>query len=153
MAEIPDKKLIAFAAEGLLAEHSLKNSDFRKLRSLYLYSVGAQRQVFSVLSHTGFAEGYSNLVRRAAERLPLNGSERPSEPEQRSGDQAQPETNTQKPTSKRKPGSLLQLSEDCRRRAREAAATSTTATVYDNVNMRFNVAETTLAGKGEIMGC
>ena len=50
----------AFAS--CLSEFSRSNNLLKRLFGLYLYATGAQRQVLSVLSHTGMAESYSNLT-------------------------------------------------------------------------------------------
>jgi hypothetical protein len=48
----------------------------------------------------------------------------------------------------RRPGTLQELSDSCRISTRELAASNLTGHIYDNINLRFKVAETTLSSKG-----
>ncbi|KAJ3515079.1 hypothetical protein NMY22_g14542 [Coprinellus aureogranulatus] len=62
------------AFTSLMSEFSRSNNLLKRLFGLYLYATGAQRQVLSVLSHTGMAESYSNLTAKASKTRKLPGT-------------------------------------------------------------------------------
>ncbi|KAK7692084.1 hypothetical protein QCA50_005491 [Cerrena zonata] len=61
-AMLKKKRFIASALLILLGARSQKNSYARQVIGLYLYATGAQRQVFSVLSHLGVSCSYNTLA-------------------------------------------------------------------------------------------
>ncbi|KAI0073145.1 hypothetical protein K474DRAFT_1603842, partial [Panus rudis PR-1116 ss-1] len=121
---IAEKKqnLIASAMSILLAARSQRNSLIRQTMGLYLYASGAQRQVFSVLSHFGLSCSYTTLVGTL---------------DTRKSHSAPPEVTT--PT--RRSGILRQWSHACKRAVRNLAITKLASYVYDNINLVMKIAE------------
>lgn len=159
--------MTASTAEALLGEYSQRNIDRRKIQTLYMYAVGAQRQLISVCSHLGICESYAGLVRKQPHgsgsaiddvaTLPvalalLDGQG------QNSDDMGSPEGSIEQGTVQqaasgseklaKRGGTLAELSLSCREDARAAAATNLMGIVYDNINMRFNVTEVSVGNKG-----
>lgn len=89
--------------------------------ALYLYATGSQRQPLMVLSHLGISESYSNLVAKVSSILP-NAA-----------------TTTKRP--RKTPGTLKQLSDAMRQKARDVAASGIFGVVYDNINFMSRTAE------------
>jgi hypothetical protein len=170
-------QLLGFVGEALLGEYSRKNSDPRKSRTVYVYATGAQRQLISVLSHLGICESYTSLIyhptaatSRASEiepvtqlarsasaiSLPVVSTAVPSPPvDSESSDDTDSASETEavtpaRPQKRRKPrqaGTMHRLSTSMRGFARRLVAMFHVCTAYDNINLEFNRAETTLSSK------
>jgi hypothetical protein len=98
---------------------------------LYLYASGAQRQAISILSTIGLCESYSNLItqKKTRHRKSVTRSQ------------------VEQPAPHRT-GTLHQLSDSMRQKARELASTGLYGTVYDNINMNFKNAEQIIGRHG-----
>ncbi|KAI0074176.1 hypothetical protein K474DRAFT_1601943 [Panus rudis PR-1116 ss-1] len=143
---VPEKKqnLIASAMSILLAARSQRNSLIRQTMGLYLYASGAQRQVFSVLSHFGLSCSYTTLVGTSDTRkshrqaqMSVGSSGGGSQVGAQAGGDQAPEAAT--PT--RRSGILRQWSHACKRAMRDLAVTKLASYVYDNINLVLKIAE------------
>lgn len=107
---------------------------------LYLYASGAQRQCITVLSTLGLSESYTNLMsknpRRKRKTKPVNDDPFIDMP-------AEPST-----TELQRTGTVYQLSDNMRTRARELATTGLFSVVYDNININFRNAEQVIGRHG-----
>ncbi|KAL1725304.1 hypothetical protein EV714DRAFT_221595 [Schizophyllum commune] len=140
-------------ATMLLGERSRRNSWFRHVLGLYLYSAGATRQLITVLNHLGISVSYTTLAGRGGKTLSWDddlsdgGNEADDEAELDDAaadmDAAAPRqlTRTQRSSGSPTPGTLQRLSRSMRLLARRAAATFAFLVVYDNINMNWKVAE------------
>jgi hypothetical protein len=143
---------------------------------LYLYASGAQRQTIMVLSTLGITESYTNIVtknkRRQRKKKTSAEPQDESTPKPASIDNTTPtepqDESTPKPASidnttppaitstserestplSRYSGTLRQLSDSMRIRARQIAATGLYSTVYDNINMMFRSPEQIIGRHG-----
>lgn len=118
-----------------------------------MYATGAQRQAIAVLLHLGICESYTGLVRKVAWSSKSGDAEIAAPPIAKTNQDDVPAAIVpaigSSAPNQRKAGSLPQLSASCREDAREVARSDMVGTVYDNVNFRQDVAETTLAAKGK----
>lgn len=89
--------------------------------ALYLYATGSQRQPLMVLLHLGISESYSNLVAKVSSILPIST------------------TTVSRPC--KTPGTLKQLSDAMRQKARDVVASGLFGVVYDNINFMSWTAE------------
>ncbi|RDB27091.1 hypothetical protein Hypma_005008 [Hypsizygus marmoreus] len=162
--------LTGSAALTLLRGASQNNSYAQSIHSTYLMATGGQRQHFSVFTSLGMSMGYTSVISQgdrhtrtnegeADPTLPSNtaktvveeGTEdMPALEECDDDDEDENDTmarESDKPKRTRKPGTLFDLSNACRKSAREIAATGLFVTVYDNINMMVRVAEQILGRK------
>lgn len=131
--------------------------------SLYLYASGAQRQSISVLSTLGLCESYSNLmsknrrrIRKSKAKTLLSTLEPASDdnpfidvrPAMADSEATPPMTQTDTIISLPRTGTVYQLSDSMRERARRLAATGLYAETYDNVNLNYKNAEQILGRHG-----
>lgn len=108
-------------------------------------ATGAQRQHFAVLGSLGISMGYTSIITHSTSGGQSNGN-----PNGDLGHETTVPGHSVEPTRKQKqrtPGILHQLSQACRKSARDVAATSLFVTVYDNINMMIRVAEQVLGSK------
>ena len=159
-------KFVACSLVTLLGARSQKNSYARHVLGLYLYSTGAQRQVFSVLSHLGISSSYPALAgsHRSrdskdediidSEEMTRDSLEEASSSDselRRSEELSVVEEEESKGRGEKKPGRgdglLRQLSQSCREEARTAAKDNLLSVVYDNVNPVFKASEQILGRK------
>lgn len=123
---------------------------------LYLYASGAQRQTITVLSTVGITESYTNIVTKNKHRQ--RKKKISAEPQDESTPRPASADNTTVPaitsTSEMDSiplsysGTLRQLSDSMRTRARQIAATGLYSTVYDNINMMFRSPEQIIGRHG-----
>ena len=155
----------------MLGEYSQSNIFPRRVLGLYLYASGAQRQVISVMSHLGISESYSTLVRKlrkasvvapihdgtttlhtANPAVPVN-IQNEYAPAPIASNLSAPAPKKAKARNARVPqpwdaGTLRVLSNSMRDMARGVAATGLFASVYDNINMVFQVSEQIMGRTG-----
>ena len=120
---------------------------------LYLYASGAQRQTITVLSMLGITESYTNIVTQKERRQ--HEKKASAEPQDKStsrpatinSNTAPPATSESIPLS-RYSGTLRQLSDSMRARARQIAATGLYSIVYDNINIMFRSPEQIIGRHG-----
>jgi hypothetical protein len=124
---------------------------------LYLYASGAQRQTITVLSTLGITESYTNIVTQKERRQ--HEKKASAEPQDKSTSRpATIDSNTAPPgimssesesiPLSRYSGTLRQLSDSMRARARQIAATGLYSIVYDNINMMFRSPEQIIGRHG-----
>lgn len=111
--------------------------------SLYLYACGAQRQSITVLSTLGLCESYSNLMSKniRKKRKQKNETVITVEPSDDNPFIDNPEI--------QRTGTVHQLSDSMRRRARKLAATGLYAEEYDNININYKSAEQIIGRHGK----
>lgn len=110
--------------------------------ALYLYATGAQRQTISVLSTLGLSESYSNIISRNVRRKRVKKAGTVTELP------LEAEVDTSSKPSVSLTGTLPQLSEAMRARAREVASSGLFASVYDNINYQFKNSEQVIGRHG-----
>lgn len=118
--------------------------------SLYLYASGAQRQSITVLSTLGLCESYSNLMSKNLKRKrkvktrsqPLQTPSLPSD------DNPFLDPLSENEVQKRT-GTVYQLCDSMRDRARKLAATGLYAEDYDNININFRNGEQIVGRHGQ----
>ncbi|KAF7426523.1 hypothetical protein PC9H_008892 [Pleurotus ostreatus] len=150
-----DKKevLTTSAAFTLLKAASSNNSYPQAVIGTYLMSTGAQRQHLSVATTLGLSVSYPNIIHHARRENTVSEDTDNSEESEAIDEEDSPSpSQTPMPTLKkiaqrRAPGTLSQLSDACRQTARDVAKTGLFVTVYDNINMMFQVAEQILGRK------
>lgn len=113
--------------------------------SLYLYASGAQRQSITVLSTLGICESYTNLMSKNIKRKRKPKVQ--SHPESMPSDD-NPFLDAPMEIQKRT-GTVYQLSDSMRERARRLAATGLYAEDYDNININFRNAEQIVGRHGK----
>lgn len=144
--------------------------------ALYLYATGAQRQTISVLSTLGLSESYTNLItkneRRECKKKTTIKTTEPTTPDPNHATPMAPpvqpvladasfsssqtdvmesrNTELAKKYGSRYTGTLRQLSESTRARARSIATHGLYSTVYDNINMMFRNAEQLIGRHGKV---
>ncbi|EDR08582.1 uncharacterized protein LACBIDRAFT_326731 [Laccaria bicolor S238N-H82] len=129
------RMVITSSILACLGEYSLFNNVTKRMMALYLYATGSQRQPITVLSHLGISESYANLVAKI-----------PSESDKTSASSV---SDSMKPKRIRKvAGTLKQLSDFMRQKARDVAATGLYGVVYDNINFMAKTAEQIIGRKG-----
>jgi len=112
---------------------------------LYLYASGAHRQCITVLSTLGLSESYTSLMstnirRKRKTKLPID------DPFLDTPVQAKPSSTSAELVQRT--GTVYQLSDSMRSRARELAATGLFSVVYDNVNINFRNPEQIIGRHG-----
>lgn len=131
---------------------------------LYLYASGAQRQTMTVLSTLGITESYTNIVtkNKRRKRKKKTATQTYQDPQPHPGTSSSittannPSTSAPLTTADPVPcsqysGTLRQLSDSMRARARVIAATGLYSTVYDNINMMFRNAEQIIGRHGMLL--
>lgn len=131
---------------------------------LYLYASGAQRQTMTVLSTLGITESYTNIVtkNKRRERKKKTTTQTYQDPQPQPGTSSSnaaandssalaPLTTTDPVPCTQYSGTLRQLSDSMRARARVIAATGLYSTVYDNINMMFRNSEQIIGRHGMLL--
>jgi len=133
-------KVITSAALLCLGEYSHSNNLAKRMIGLYLFASGAQRQCITVLSTLGLSESYTNVLSKNIRRK--RKVKHPEVEEDPFIDQP-PIDQLPAPSTEiiQHTGTLHQLSDSMRSRAREIAATGLFSMVYDNININFRNAE------------
>ncbi|THU92295.1 hypothetical protein K435DRAFT_820517 [Dendrothele bispora CBS 962.96] len=129
------EQIVTSSILALLGEYSLANNFHRKVNSLFLYATGTQRQTISTLAHVGFCESYTNLIARDTQS---KGQREKDQMDREAGKEVAPP----------KGGTLKQLSDSCREAARKSAEEGIDAEIFDNINMRVDVAEQVIGRHG-----
>lgn len=128
------------AALSCIGEYSHANNYSKRIMALYLYATGAQRQAITVLSTIGLSESYTNLTSKNLKRRRKKTNAGPGE--------LQLEGNASLDAVVTCTGTLHQLSESMRARARQIAATGLYLIVYDNINIQLRTAEQIIGRHG-----
>jgi hypothetical protein len=136
-------QIVFFCLVALLREFSQRNNLVQVLLTLYMYTAGLQRQGFGILGHIGFGVSYTLLV----SGLGTSTSWKHRKPGKESSD-------LDKATSERKKGPtagpLKTLSTECMQQIKEIVKSGTPiGFVFDNINLMFKVAESSLGKIGE----
>jgi hypothetical protein len=137
-------QVVTVAALSCIGEFSHANNYSKRIMDLYLYATGAQRQAITVLSTIGLSESYTNLTSKNIKRCRKKKDAGDSEV-QLEGDMSFKLSSDAVVT---RTGTLHQLSESMRARAREIAATGLYLVVYDNINIQLRTAEQIIGRHG-----
>lgn len=119
--------------------------------ALFLYSTGAQRQTISVLSTLGLSESYSNLIsNNILKKRQTKVLSEPPNTVHISETQADlnPASNLPLFEAQHRSGTLHQLSDSMRQKAREGASSGLYQIVYDNINLQKRSAEQIIGSHG-----
>ncbi|EKM53698.1 uncharacterized protein PHACADRAFT_164003 [Phanerochaete carnosa HHB-10118-sp] len=152
---------IMTAALMCLGERSRRNDYVKALLGLFGCVKGAHRQLLTVLSHFGLSLSYSSLTGKSKYHTSLSDIQASLEAMETSmgSDELEATSHSgpanteaagkriQKEKGKSKLGLLRRLSDVCRSATRSEALLDLLAFVYNNINMRFRIAEEVMGQK------